>query len=198
MGGDLTDEAAAKTLWREAVAWQGRIDVLVNNAAVYEAEPAFADDDAWPVAWREVWQRTLQLNLLAPAELATRAVAHFRERGEGGILIHLSSRAAHRGEKPLLGSYAASKGAFNALSHTLAAPTVARNPLLRGGAGLGRHRHVVGLHQRDRRSRPARRERARHADPPEEVANIVTFLASGAARHATGTVIDINGASFPR
>ncbi|MDE0031219.1 MAG: SDR family NAD(P)-dependent oxidoreductase, partial [Deltaproteobacteria bacterium] len=120
VGADLADEAAPEALWQQALAWRGRIDVLVNNAAAYEAEPAFADDDAWPAAWRAVWLRTLQLNLLAPAELATRAVAHFRARGDGGILIHLSSRAAHRGEKPLLGSYAASKGALNALSHTLA------------------------------------------------------------------------------
>ena len=199
VGGDLTDEAAPKTLWREALAWRGRIDVLINNAAVYEAEPAFADDDAWPVAWREVWQRTLQLNLLAPAELATRAVAHFRERGEGGILIHLSSRAAHRGEKPLLGSYAASKGALNALSHTLART--------HGGEGILSYAVAPGwvgtdmswdyINETGDRG-PLGENALGTLIPPEEVANIVTFLASGAARHATGTVIDINGASFPR
>ena len=199
VGADLTDAAAPKTLWREALAWQGRIDVLVNNAAVYEAEPAFAEDDAWPEAWRAVWQRTLQLNLLAPAELAARAVAHFRERGEGGILIHLSSRAAHRGEKPLLGSYAASKGALNALSHTLART--------HGGEGILSYAVAPGwvgtdmswdyINETGDRG-PLGENALGTLIPPEEVANIVTFLASGAARHATGTVIDINGASFPR
>ena len=55
--------------------------MLVNNAAVYEAEPAITDDAGWSAAWRAVWQRTLQINLLAPAELATLAVEHFRSRG---------------------------------------------------------------------------------------------------------------------
>ena len=127
VGADLAEEEAPHALWQQALAWQGRIDVLVNNAAVYEAEPAITDDDGWPAAWRAVWQRTLQINLLAPAELATLAVEHFRSRG-GGILIHLSSRAAHRGEKPLLGSYAASKGALNALSHTFARNHGRRHP----------------------------------------------------------------------
>ena len=199
VGADLSDEATPQALWQQALAWQGRIDVLVNNAAAYEAEPAFAEDDAWPEAWRAVWQRTLQLNLLAPAELATRAVAHFQERGEGGILIHLSSRAAHRGEKPLLGSYAASKGALNALSHTFA-----RN---HGGDGILSYAVAPGwvgtdmswdyINETGDRG-PLGENALGTLIPPEEVANIVAFLASGAARHATGTVIDINGASFPR
>lgn len=199
VGADLGDEDAPQALWQQALTWQGRIDVLVNNAAVYEAEPAFANDNTWTAAWRAVWQRTLQLNLLAPAELATRAVAHFRERGEGGILIHLSSRAAHRGEKPLLGSYAASKGALNALSHTLART--------HGGDGILSYAVAPGwvgtdmswdyINETGDRG-PLAENALGTLIPPEEVANIVAFLASGAARHATGTVIDINGATFPR
>ena len=199
VGADLADDAAPQALWREALAWRGRIDVLVNNAAVYEVEPAFADDPAWAPAWRAVWQRILQINLVAPAELATLAVAHFRARGEGGILIHLSSRAAHRGEKPLLGSYAASKGALNALSHTLARAC--------GGEGILSYAVAPGwvgtdmswnyIEETGDRG-PLAENALGTLIPPEEVANIVAFLASGAARHATGTVIDINGASFPR
>ena len=165
---DLADDDAAQALWQAALAWRGRIDVLVNNAAVYEPEPALAADHAdpaWAPAWRAAWRRTLQINLVAPAELATLAVAHFRARG-GGILIHLSSRAAHRGEKPLLGAYAASKAGLNALSHTIARNDGAAGvPLLRGGPRLGRHRHVVGLYRGDRRPRTACGERARHPDP---------------------------------
>ena len=198
VGADLGDENAPHALWRQALAWQGRIDVLVNNAAVYEAEPAISDDAGWPAAWRAVWQRTLQINLLAPAALATHAVEHFRARG-GGILIHLSSRAAHRGEKPLLGSYAASKGALNALSHTLART--------HGGEGILSYAVAPGwvgtdmswdyINETGDRG-PLGENALGTLIPPEEVANIVSFLASGAARHATGTIIDINGASFPR
>ena len=198
VGADLADEAAPQALWQAALAWQGRIDVLVNNAAVYEPEPDIADDAAWAPAWRAAWRRTLQINLIAPAELARRAVGHFQAQG-GGILIHLSSRAAHRGEKPLLGAYAASKGGLNALSHTLARA--------HGGDGILSYAVAPGwvgtdmswdyINETGDRG-PLAENALGTLIPPEEVANIVTFLASGAARHATGTVIDINGASFPR
>ena len=198
---DLAEDEAPQALWQQAVAWQGRIDVLVNNAAVYAPEPEIAEDaDAAALAaWRATWRHTLQINLVAPTELATLAAAHFRARGDGGIMIHLSSRAAHRGEKPLLGAYAASKGALNAMSHTLA-----RN---HGGDGVLSYAVAPGwvgtdmswgyINETGDRG-PLAENALGTLIPPEEVANIVTFLASGAARHATGTVIDINGASFPR
>ena len=135
---------------------------------------------------------------VGPAELATRAADHFRARG-GGILIHLSSRAAHRGEKPLLGAYAASKAALNALSHT-----IARND---GRDGILSYAVAPGwvgtdmswdyINETGDRG-PLGENALGTLIPPEEVANIVAFLVSGAARHATGTVIDINCASFPR
>ena len=135
---------------------------------------------------------------MAAAELATLAVEHFREQG-GGILIHLSSRASHRGEKPLLGAYAASKAGLNALSHT-----IARNE---GAAGVLSYAVAPGWVGTDMAwdyidetgdRGPLAENALGTLIPPEEVARIVAFLASGAARHATGTVIDINGASFPR
>ena len=198
VGADLAEEASPQTLWRQALAWQGRIDVLVNNAAIYEVEPAITEDEAWPGAWRTTWQRVLQINLIAPAELSTLAVAHFQSRG-GGILIHLSSRASHRGEKPLLGSYAASKGALNALSHTLARNHGAKGVLSYAVAPgwVGTDMSWDYINETGDRG-PLAENALGTLIPPEEVANIVVFLASGAARHATGTVIDINGASFPR
>ena len=198
---DLAGDEAPQALWRAALAWQGRIDVLINNAAVFEAEPEIAEgaDPAAFAAWRATWRRVLQINLLAPAALATLAIAHFRARGEGGILIHLSSRAAHRGEKPLLGSYAASKGALNALSHTLARTHGADGILSYAVAPgwVGTDMSWDYIEQTGDRG-PLGENALGTLIPPEEVANIVVFLASGAARHATGTVIDINGASFPR
>ena len=196
VGADLSDETAPHALWQQALAWQGRIDVLVNNAAVYEAEPAIADGRRLVGCLARRLAAHVADQSAGPAELATLAVEHFRSRG-GGILIHLSSRAAHRGEKPLLGSYAASKGALNALSHTFA-----RN---HGGDGVLSYAVAPGwvgtdmswdyINETGDRG-PLAENALGTLIPPEEVANIVTFLASGAARHATGTVIDINGASF--
>jgi NAD(P)-dependent dehydrogenase (short-subunit alcohol dehydrogenase family) len=195
VGADLAQADAPRALWQAAVDWRGRVDVLVNNAAVYEPEPE--EDD--PEAWRASWWRTLQINLVAPAELARRAINHYRERGDGGILIHISSRGGHRGEKPLFGAYAASKAGLNAMSHTLARA--------HGMEGVFSYSIAPGwvgtdmawdyIEQTGDRT-PLEETALGSFAPPQEVANIVTFLASGAATHATGTVIDINGASFPR
>ena len=194
VGADLAEEEAPRALWQAALAWRGRIDVLVNNAAVYEPEPA--GDDA--AAWRAAWRRTLQINLIAPAEITRLAIDHFRARG-GGILIHVSSRAGHRGDKPLFGAYAASKAGLNALSHTIARAHgidgILSYAVAPGWVGTDMSWDYIN----ETGDRGPLEESALGAlIPPEEVANIVAFLASGAARHATGTVIDINGASFPR
>ena len=62
---DLADPAAAERLWEEALIWMGRIDVLVNNAGVYE--PARVDDDLG--AWTASWERTLAINLVSRKEI---------------------------------------------------------------------------------------------------------------------------------
>src|SRR5215213_4367922 len=64
VAGDLGDLAAPRDIWDTALAeLDGRIDVLVNNAGIYEGVPDNADDDAWHAAW----QRTLTINLQSAA-----------------------------------------------------------------------------------------------------------------------------------
>ena len=84
-------------MWTAALeALDGRIDVLVNNAGVFEAAPIDLPDDEWLAAW----ERTLRINLTAAAELSRLAVRHWQARGEGGRLVNVASRAAHRGDSP--------------------------------------------------------------------------------------------------
>jgi 3-oxoacyl-[acyl-carrier protein] reductase len=73
----------------------GRIDVLVNNAGIFEASPTTRPDDEWHAAWA----RTLTVNLQAAADLCRLAVAHFRDNG-GGRIVNVASRAAYRGDSP--------------------------------------------------------------------------------------------------
>ena len=101
---DLTSESETERLWDEAVSWQGRIDVLVNNAGIYEKSPLDLDLETW----LSDWQRTLRINLLAAAQLCRRAVEHFRACG-GGILINVSSRSGKRGDNIDHLHYGASK-----------------------------------------------------------------------------------------
>jgi NAD(P)-dependent dehydrogenase (short-subunit alcohol dehydrogenase family) len=89
---NLADPAAARGLWTRALAWQGRVDVLVNNAAVLVESP-LDDDDA---DWDEIWATTYATNVAGPMALTRDAVRHFVDRG-AGVLITLSSWAAQRG-----------------------------------------------------------------------------------------------------
>ena len=191
--GDLDQSGAGARVWREAMGWRGRIDVLVNNAAV--ALEADLENES---AWADAWQRTLRINVVAVADLCREAILHFRTRG-GGIIVNIASRAAFRGDDPNMFHYAASKGAIVSLTKSIA----------RGYARDGVIAYAVapGWVLTDM-ARPAIVSRGMEAltrdipigalAPPDEVANIVAFLASGLARHATGTTVDINGASYVR
>jgi 3-oxoacyl-[acyl-carrier protein] reductase len=191
--GDLDQAGAGARVWDAAMQWRGRIDVLVNNAAV--ALDAGVDD---PTAWADAWQQTLRINVVAVADLCREAILHFRGRG-GGTIINIASRAAFRGDDPNMFHYAASKGAIVALTKSIA----------RGYARDGIVAYAVAPGWvRTEMARPAIVARGIDAltrdipmgdlAPPEEVANIVAFLASGLARHATGATVDINGASYVR
>src|ERR1700744_5659809 len=93
LGADLADPAAADVLWDRALArLDGRIDVLVNNAGVFEP----IADDAPQDAWQAAWGRTMQINLQASADLCRRAILHWRERGNGGGGPARGNARAHR------------------------------------------------------------------------------------------------------
>src|SRR4051794_6211739 len=104
---DLVQPGASRALWREALHWRERIDVVVVNAAVSHETPIDGTDEQWD----DGWERTLRVNVLEPASLVREAVKHFLAHG-GGSLITLSSWAAQQGSAiPQLTAYAASKSA---------------------------------------------------------------------------------------
>ncbi|HWH22961.1 MAG TPA: SDR family oxidoreductase, partial [Allosphingosinicella sp.] len=113
---DLSDPDQVNALWREALSrLGGRIDVLINNAGIFEATPIEqADAD-----WLSGWERTMQVNLTASAALCRLAVLHFRENG-GGRIVNVASRAAYRGDSPQHWHYAASKAGMIGMTKTIA------------------------------------------------------------------------------
>jgi 3-oxoacyl-[acyl-carrier protein] reductase len=125
IAGDLADPASPSSIWQTALdQLGGRIDVLVNNAGIYEG----VADDASHEDWQAAWARTLTINLQAAADLCRYAVAHFRERG-GGRIINVASRAAFRGDSPQHWHYAASKAALIGMTKTIARGYAAENIL---------------------------------------------------------------------
>ena len=114
---DLLQPNAADQLWQRALElFDGRIDVLINNAGIYE--PVSIGES--PETWHERWHRTMQINLQAAADLCRLAVSHFRSRAGGGRVVNVASRAAHRGDSPDHWHYAASKAALIAVTKTIA------------------------------------------------------------------------------
>ena len=112
---DLGDTAAVERLAEKSIQDMGAIDVLVNNAGVYEFHPVatttFED-------WRSSWEKTIFTNLMGPAHLSYHVIRHMLQSG-GGKIINITSRGAFRGE-PNAPAYGASKAGVNALNQSLA------------------------------------------------------------------------------
>jgi 3-oxoacyl-[acyl-carrier protein] reductase len=191
-GADFSAPRAAFFLWEEACAWAGRIDVVVNNAAA--VTPLTVDDDL--ETWDRVWQETLAINVRAVADLCRAAIHSYRTLG-GGTFINVASRAAFRGDEPHLMHYAASKAAIVALTRSIARGYSKDNILAYVVApGFVRTERQEGVIRRRGEEVMLRDIPLGEIARPEDVANVIAFLASGLARHATGTTIDINGASY--
>jgi len=194
---DLAKWAEVDRLWREAEAWKGGVDVLINNAAMMAWTGGIDDDDA---TWDRVWAETLQVNVMGPVRLMRNALRHFRPR-KRGILITISSWAAQRGTtNPVTVAYAASKAAVKAATQTFArgyakegilayivAPGVVRTGMSESFAATqgGEGPVTAGLAMGE-------------WVPPEDIGYLVSFLASGRSRHLTGATLDVNGATYVR
>jgi len=193
--GDLSDGDEVPRIWRESQAWKGRIDVLVNNAGIYE--PADVGDDF--AAWSKAWHRTLEINLVVPGHFCREAIRHFKARGGGGIIVNLASRAAFRGDDADYMHYAASKGGILSMTRTIARH-FGRDGITAFAIAPGFVRTKLNQAFFDQHGveAAARDIPLGEIAEPSDIANTVVFLASGLARHATGTTIDINGASYVR
>mgnify|MGYP006275034955 CR=1 FL=1 len=189
---DLADKEAVAALWQAADGWAEGLTGLVNNAALM---PYSAPEDPWE-QWDQDWDRAWAVNVRAVADLCRLAVAGFRHRG-GGRIVNIASRAAFRGDLPDAMHYAATKGAVVALTRSLAKGYAAQGVLAYTVApGWVRTDRVAGRIDDPANAHMLAEIPMGDAAPPREVGNLVAFLLSGLATHATGATVDINGASY--
>ena len=192
---DLGDPLAVQALWSSAFDMHGRIDVLVNNASTFlDASLELGLDD-----WVDAWNRTLAVNLVAPAILCRAAIRSYASQPDGGIIINVASVTAHRGANPDRWPYGAAKGGIASMTKTIArfygrqgvtafavAPGFVDTPMSRSildDDGLRAAAAMTGLGE---------------LTQPQDVADVIALLATGRARHATGTTIDVNAAGYCR
>ena len=196
IAGDLSHPSAPRNIWDTALAeLDDQIDVLINNAGVYEGVADNVADEEWHAAW----QRTLTINLQSAADLSRLAVSHFLDRGGGGRIINVASRAAFRGDSPKHWHYAASKAAIVGMTKTIARGYAADGVLCFGVAPGFTVSEMTAEYLQGRGGAQI------VADIPlgrvastDEVAEVIRWLAVDAPASATGTIIDVNGASYVR
>lgn len=196
IGADLAEPAAPHLLWEEALDRAGgEIDVLINNAGLFQANPLDRSD----IEWLDAWEDTLRINLTSAAQLSRFAVRHWLERGVPGRIVHVASRAGHRGDSPAHWHYAAAKGGMLALHKTIAR-AYAKDGILSFAITPGFTDTAMAGDYLASRGGPgllADIPLGRVAEP-EEIAAIAVFCALDAPASMTGATVDANGASYVR
>ena len=193
---DFCQPGAAQGLWEAALERSGgAVDVLVNNAGLFEANPLDASD----IAWLDAWEDTMRINLTSAAQLSRFAVRHWQERGMPGRIVHVASRAGHRGDSPAHWHYAASKGGMLAMHKTIARQYAAEGILSFAITPGFTDTAMAGdyLASRGGAALLADIPLGRVATP-EEIASLIVFCALDAPPSLTGATLDANGASYVR
>ncbi len=198
---DFAEPSAPQMLWEEALYRAGgHIDVLVNNAGLFSPNPLDASD----IQWLDNWEDTLRINLTAAAQLSRFAVKHWlaserATRGVGGRIVHIASRAGHRGDSPDHWHYAAAKGGMLALHKTIARQYAAKGVMSYAITPGFTDTAMAGdyLTSRGGAELLADIPLGRVATP-DEIASIAVFCALDAPESMTGATLDANGASYVR
>lgn len=183
---DLRDEDAPATTAQQALTGLGAVDILVNKAAAAARLPTVETDAA-------LIDDLLAVNVRAPLLLIAALVPAMIEHG-GGSIINLSSVSGLVGT-PRRAAYAASKGALDAATRSLAmelgSSGIRVNSVAPGAVDTdlwAKNRAVPGVVETVERQTPLGRWGV-----PDDIADVIVFLASDAARFVTGETISVDG-----
>jgi len=194
---DVTDAAQVDEMVRKTVEALGRLDILVNNAGGAPGPaPVIALEEA-------AWNKTIAINATGTFLCSRAAARQMLAQGQGGKVINISSIAGKQGS-PFLAAYCAAKAAIIGLTRTMALELAAANiqvnavcpgqvdtelqhwgwQLAAGMRGISYEEVIKGVVS----GVPAGR-----LETPDDVANLVAFLASSQSDYMTGQAINIDG-----
>ncbi len=193
---DFTDPQSPQALWETALdRADNTIDVLVNNAGLFSPNPLDGSD----IAWLDGWEDTLRINLTAAAQLSRFAVRHWQAAGRGGRIVHVASRAGHRGDSPAHWHYAAAKGGMLALHKTISRQYAAEGILSYAIAPGFTDTDMAGDYLASRGGPGLLTDiPLGRVATPDEIATLIAFCALDAPPSMTGATLDANGASYVR
>ncbi len=193
---DVTKQADIEALVETVVARAGRIDVLVNNAGVFDLSPLLEQT-------RESWDRIHDVNVKGLFFVMQAAARQMVAQGEGGRIINLASQAGRRGEA-LVANYCASKAAVISITQSAAlaltehaitvnaiAPGIIETPMWAVVDGL--FAKYQGLPPGEPKRRAVDAIPAGRIGEPEDVAAAIAFLASDDAAYITAQTLNVDG-----
>jgi 3-oxoacyl-[acyl-carrier protein] reductase len=177
--GDVAQAADVRALFAQAVKAFGRVDVLVNNAGVYQFDPLESVTEA-------EFHRAFNTNVLGPILVTQEAVKHFTDAG--GSVINISSIVS---DNPVPGStvYAATKGALDVVTRALAqelAPRHIRVNTIAPGGVETEGTHAAGIIGSDFEKQIVARTPLGRLGQPDDIAKVAVFLASDQSGWMTG------------
>jgi 3-oxoacyl-[acyl-carrier protein] reductase len=188
---DLTVEEQAIEIVTRLVQEVGRLDILVNNAGSPVQRCRIEDCST------ELWRQIFDVNVTSAFWVTRQAIPHLRASGHGSVINNLTLSVQTGGANGA-GPYAAAKGALQVLTRTLArelAPQVRVNAIM---PGVIETRHHEAFSSAERLEQYRRETPLGRNGTPEEVAEVVCFLAGDSSRFVTGALIDISGGRFLR
>ena len=191
---DVADAEQVEKAVFDVIETFGSLDIVVNNAGigVNHPLPTTSYED-----WQQAWRQTIDANLIGPANICFCVAKYMIDQG-GGRIVNITSRGAFRGE-PTKAAYGASKAGLNSLSQSLAV-ALAEYKIFVGAVAPGFVNTELTADILNGPEGPQIKAQSpfNRVAEPEEVAHAVLFLASDGAEFSTGTILDVNGASYLR
>lgn len=191
---DVADAEQVEKAVSDVIEIFGSLDIVVNNAGIGVNHPLPTTNYE---DWQQAWRQTIDANLIGPANICFCVAKYMIDQG-GGRIVNITSRGAFRGE-PTKAAYGASKAGLNSLSQSLAV-ALAEYKIFVGAVAPGFVNTELTADILNGPEGPQIKAQSpfNRVAEPEEVAHAVLFLASDGAEFSTGTILDVNGASYLR